>query len=177
MKKGLKKIMIVSMVAILGMFGCGNGSGHSNGNDNTDRQSNSQNRAYEFQLETLKGKTITLDDYKGKVLILNIWDTWCPPCRAEIPDFIELYDEYQNKNVEILGVAAGRNGKNAVVDFVKEYKINYPIAIGSSDIFQGFGGVRSIPTTFIIDKKGNIVEKIVGLRPKEMFENKINSLI
>lgn len=136
-----------------------------------------QPMAYAFNLETLEGETVSLKGYQGKILLVDIWDTWCPPCKAEIPHFIELYDEYNDQGFEILGIAAGRNGKQAVKEFVKEYNVNYPNALGNAEVFQGFGGIRSIPTTFLIDKDGTIYKKYVGYRPKEVFENDIKALL
>jgi cytochrome c biogenesis protein CcmG/thiol:disulfide interchange protein DsbE len=137
----------------------------------------SQPMAYAFNLETLEGKTVSLEGYRGKIVLVDIWDTWCPPCKAEIPHFIELYDEYNDQGFEILGIAAGRNGEQAVRDFIKEYDINYPNAMGNAEVFQGFGGIRSIPTTFLIDEDGTIYKKYVGYRPKEVFENDIKALL
>ncbi|MBN1541426.1 TlpA family protein disulfide reductase [candidate division KSB1 bacterium] len=134
-------------------------------------------QAYPFALRTLNGQNISLKGYQGKVLILNIWDTWCPPCKAEIPDFIEIYDTYRKKGVEILGVAGGRYGEKAVADFVEEYKINYPVAVGTMELFQGLGGVNAIPTTFVIDQQGNVYKKYVGYRDKSVFLQDIAALI
>ena len=139
--------------------------------------SQSKNAAYNFELVTLSGETVTLNSYKGKVLLVDMWDTWCPPCKAEIPHFVELYDEYNEKGLEILGVAFGREGVDAVRQFIKEYNVNYPNAIGNQEIVQGFGGIRAIPTTFVIDKKGNIHKKLVGYQDKAVFEKLVNELL
>ncbi len=133
--------------------------------------------AYNFSLVTMDGKKVSLADFKGKALIVDVWDTWCPPCRAEIPHFVELYDKYKEKGLEILGVAGGREGADAVKRFIRDYGIQYPNAIATQEFVDGFGGIYSIPTTFVIDKKGNIVQKYVGLRPKQVFENDIKSIL
>ena len=86
--------------------------------------------APDFRVTDLKGKTISLSDYKGKVLFLNFWATWCPPCRAEIPDFIEAYSQEKANGLEILGISVDTKGKAEVAAFVEQYKINYPIEIG-----------------------------------------------
>ena len=142
-----------------------------------DQAAANANPAYDFELTTLNGQEITLASYKGKVLILDMWDTWCPPCKAEIPHFVELYDEYNDQGLEILGVAFGREGVDAVRQFIKDYNVNYPNAIGNQAIVDGFGGIRAIPTTFIIDQKGNIHQKLVGYKDKQTFENYINELL
>lgn len=136
----------------------------------------SQEKAPDFELENIKGGKLKLSDYKGKVVILDFWDTWCPPCRKEIPDFIELYKKYK-ENVIIIGAAFAQKGKKAVKDFYKEYNMNYPVVIATQGTARDFGGIRGIPTTFVIDKEGKIFKKYVGFREKSIFENDIKELI
>jgi len=133
--------------------------------------------AYNFELVTLEGQKITLDDFKGKVLLLDFWDTWCPPCKAEIPHFVELYSKYNAEGFEILGVAFGREGQQVVNNFIQDYNINYINALANREIVNGYGGITSIPTTFLIDKKGNIYKKYVGYNDKSVFENDIKSIL
>jgi len=122
--------------------------------------------APDFRLTDLKGKTISLADYKGKVLFLNFWATWCPPCRAEIPDFVEVYSEMKSQGLEILGVSLDTKGKDTVVAFVEKYKINYPVVLESKrateKIISDFQPGQFIPTTIVIDKQGRIRDKYVG---------------
>jgi thiol-disulfide isomerase/thioredoxin len=134
-------------------------------------------QAFQFKVTGLNEKTITLSDYKGKVLILDFWDTWCPPCKAEIPHFVELYSKYNSEGLEILGVAFGREGLDALHGFIAEYQINYPNALANEEIINGFGGISSIPTTFLIDKNGNVFKKYVGYQEKSVFENDIKTLL
>jgi thiol-disulfide isomerase/thioredoxin len=108
-------------------------------------------------------KTVRLSDFKGKVRIVNFWATWCPPCRAEIPHFIEMYGELKGKGVEIIGISLDREGDKVVAPFVKENKMNYPVLIGNDAVSSAYGGIRGIPTTFIVDREGRIVKKYVGL--------------
>ncbi len=135
------------------------------------------NPAYNFSLQTMDGKKVSLADFKGKALIIDVWDTRCPPCRAEIPHFVDLYAKYNAKGLEILGVAGGRDGIDAVNRFIRDYGIKYPNAIATQEFIDGFGGIDSIPTTFVVDKKGSIVQKYVGLRPKSVFENDIKAIL
>lgn len=165
MKKSNMFMLVIFLVMSISVGCTGEGS---NNNDNP---------AYNFELTTLSGESITLDSYKGKVLILDMWDTWCPPCKAEIPHFVELYEKYNNQGVEILGVAFGREGENAVRKFVQNYNVNYPNAIGNQDIVEGFGPIKYIPTTFVIDRKGNIHKKLVGYNDKQVFKNLIKELL
>ena len=133
--------------------------------------------APDFKLKDLDGNSFSLSETKGKVVILDFWATWCPPCRMEIPHFKELYQRYKRKGLVIVGVALDRGGVPVVKSFVQTNNINYPILIGDQIVVVSYGGIRSIPTTFIIDRKGHIVEKIVGYRDKEFFESRIKKLL
>ncbi|MCL4306190.1 TlpA family protein disulfide reductase [bacterium] len=129
-----------------------------------------------FTYQTTEGQTVDARQFYGKVVIVDIWDTWCGPCRKGIPHFVELYDQY-NGQVEIVGLAFGRYGAPKVKEFADQMKINYPNGLFSDEAATQFGRPRSIPTCFIIDKKGEIVETVVGYRPKEYFEEKIQALL
>jgi len=122
-------------------------------------------------------QTHDLRQHLGKVVIIDFWDTWCGPCKREIPHFVELYDEYRDDGLEIVGVAFGRHGKDKVRAFGEQYKINYTNAIFNEEAGAMFGRPRSIPTTFIIDRNGQIAEKVTGFRPKEYFETRIRALL
>lgn len=129
--------------------------------------------APDFTLPTADGKEIKLSDYRGKVVILDFWATWCPPCRRGIPDLISLKKEYGDKGLEIIGISVDeftRNTKYRVIPFIKQIGINYPVAYGNIQVIRNFGGIESIPTTFVINKKGQIIASFVGLRPKSTYE-------
>ena len=134
-------------------------------------------KAPDFSLQDVSGRTVRLSSYEGKVVILNFFATWCPPCRTEALDFILLTDEYRGKDVAIIGVCIDAADRQAVRDFVNGFYINYPVLFDNGLVSNEYGPVTSIPTTFIIDKKGNIVAKIVGARKKAYFEKVINSLL
>jgi len=130
-----------------------------------------------FELEGTDGKTIKLADYKGKVVIVDFWDTWCPPCRMEIPHFIELQNEYKARGFEMLGVVLGREGKEKVLDFIKSNKINYANGYANEAFLNAYGPIDGIPTTFVIDQQGRIYKSYTGYRDKAVFENDIKALL
>ncbi|MBU2491725.1 MAG: TlpA family protein disulfide reductase [Bacteroidetes bacterium] len=131
-----------------------------------------------FELSTTDGAKINLNDYKGKVVILDFWATWCGPCRRGIPDLVELKDKYKDKGFEIIGITVDQaNTMDQVIPFINNYKINYPVAYANSDIIKKYGGIDAIPTSFIIDKEGKIVSKHVGLIMKEQYIKEIEEIL
>lgn len=133
--------------------------------------------APDFTLPTSDGKSMKLSDLKGKVVILDFWATWCPPCRKGIPDLIALKKKYGAKGFEIVGVSVDTDTKSEVVPFMKEQKINYPVVYGNMNVYQQYGGIRAIPTSFVIDKQGKIVASYEGLISVETYENHIKKLL
>ncbi len=142
----------------------------------TTTTNSSEAMAPDFVLTDTKGNQIKLSDYRGKVVILDFWATWCPPCRRGIPDLIDLQKTYKNK-LAVIGISLDTDSKKDVVPFIKEYGINYKVAYGDNNVVQKYGNIQSIPTTFIIDQNGKIVNSYIGLQRKETFENQIKALI
>jgi thiol-disulfide isomerase/thioredoxin len=122
-----------------------------------------------FTVTDLKGRTISSTDLRGKVVIVNFWATWCPPCRAEIPDLIKLQDKYRDQ-VVVLGISEDEGPVDAVEAFVAEQKMNYPVALTTPALRKIFRGVTALPTTFVIDRDGRIAQKHVGLLNAQMTE-------
>lgn len=133
--------------------------------------------APDFVLPSLDGKEVRLSSYRGKVVILDFWATWCPPCRVELPHFIELYEEFQDDGLEIIGISLDRTSSREVASFVKDWKIPYIIVMGTPDVVSSYGGIRGIPTTFVIDRSGKVYRKYVGYRKKEVFERDVRELL
>jgi peroxiredoxin len=123
--------------------------------------------APDFVLKDLQGKDVKLADYKGKVLVLNFWATWCPPCRAEIADFVEAYAANKDKGLEILGLSLDRMTADMLLPFVSKTKINYPVALADARIVQDYEPGYYIPVAIIIDKKGIVRHRHVGQMNKD----------
>lgn len=128
-----------------------------------------------FTLKDISGKNVSLADFKGKVVVLDFWATWCPPCRKEIPDFISIQNEYGARGVQVVGIALDELPK--VQAFARSNGMNYPVLMGNDAITAQYGGIEGIPTTFIIDRKGKIVERFEGFRPRETFVAAITPLL
>ncbi len=134
-------------------------------------------KAPAFTLTSTNGKQINLSDYKGKIVILDFWATWCAPCRKGIPDLIEIQKQYKD-NVVIVGISLDQqNTISYVIPFMKEFGINYPVVYGNEKVVVDYGSIPSIPTSFIIDNNGNVVDVFIGLVPKSTYVTKIKNLI
>jgi peroxiredoxin len=134
-------------------------------------------KAPDFILVGISGENVRLSDYRGKVIILDFWDTWCSPCKIEIPGFVKLQKEWGDKDVQIIGIAFAKQGLKAVQNFADNYCINYPVGICDQQTYDSYGPITGIPTTFIIDREGGIYKKYIGFRPEETFAKDIKILI
>jgi cytochrome c biogenesis protein CcmG/thiol:disulfide interchange protein DsbE len=130
-------------------------------------------KAPNFALKASDGQTVELSKFKGKVVVVNFWATWCPPCREEIPDFISLYESYKGRGVAFVGISLDEKGWAVVKPFIEKYKITYPVVLDDGKSQAAYGGIQYIPTTFIVDKTGQIVDKVVGGISKADLEKKI----
>ncbi len=138
---------------------------------------NSREAAPDFTLTGMNGVSIKLSDYRGKVVLLNFWATWCGPCKAEIPWFIEFEKLYKDRGFATLGVSMDEDGWQAVLPFVKQRGINYPVMIGTDGVAQLYGGIDSLPSTFLIDREGRIFSAHLGLVSRRDYEAEILKLI
>lgn len=138
----------------------------------------SANEIYATRYPNLRGKSQSLGDWRGKVLVLNFWATWCPPCREEIPDFIQLHTDYSGKNVAIVGIAL--DGQTAVTEFAKDFGINYPLLLGGAEAYDFAARLgntsKGIPFTAILNPEGKVVYVGLGAIRKAELEKVFDGL-
>lgn len=142
----------------------------------------SSHDAISYHLNSVNHGKITAQQLKGKVVLVNFWATWCPPCTREIPHLEKLYNAYKGKGVVILGMsvdsdARGKTATQLVKDFIKVNELTYPIGIADRDVIDAFGNIQSIPSSFVIDRNGKIVKNVIGYQDYETFENLITPLL
>jgi len=128
-----------------------------------------------FSLPDIHGRTVSLADYRGKVVILDFWATWCPPCKREIPDFISLQSRYGGKGLQVIGV--GLDEPDKLKEFAAKNGMNYAVLLGNDAIAQRYGGISGIPTTVLINRQGAIAGRYEGFRPGSFFEDQVQRLI
>lgn len=137
----------------------------------------SRKAAPDFTLTDATGASIKLSDYRGKVVLLNFWATWCGPCKIEIPWFIQFEKAYKDRGFETLGISMDEDGWKGIKPFVSQTAINYPVMIGNLHLAELYGGVDSLPSTFLIDRQGRIAFTHLGLIAKRDYEAEIQQLI
>lgn len=138
--------------------------------------------APDFALENVAEGTLKLSDLRGKVVLLDFWATWCGPCRAGIPHLNELYGEHREDGLEIVGISVDRGGRGlsgqeTVRGFLKKTRMDYPIVMADARTVSAYGGIRSIPTAFLIDREGRLRKRYVGLQHKSVFERDVKELL
>jgi thiol-disulfide isomerase/thioredoxin len=133
--------------------------------------------APDFTLEAADGKQVKLSDYKGQVVLLNFWATWCGPCKIEMPWFIEFQRKYKDQGFTVLAVSLDEEGWDVVRPYAESLKPNFPILLGNDEIADRFDGVVALPTTLVINKEGQIVGRHTGLVNKSDYESEIEGLL
>lgn len=136
-----------------------------------------RNLAPDFALKDADGKVVKLSDYKGKVVLLNFWATWCGPCKIEIPWFIEFQKTYKDRGFTVIGIAVDDEGWEIVKPYLATKQVNYPVVVGDEMVNTKYGGVEALPTTFVIDKDGKIANTHVGLVSRKEYESDIEQLL
>lgn len=136
-----------------------------------------RNNAPDFALRDGDGKAVKLSDYKGKVVLLNFWATWCGPCRLEIPWFMDFEQKFKDRGFAVIGVAMDDEGWEVVKPYVEKMKMNYRIVVGDEMTAARYGGIDAMPSTFIIDKDGRIAAVHIGLVSKSSYQHDIEQLL
>jgi len=134
-------------------------------------------QAPQVVLKDIDGRTVRLSDYKGKVVLINFWATWCPPCRAEMPDLVRLQREHANHGLQIIGITYPPERKDRVQRFARSIKVNYPIILGTREIRARFSSEETLPLTVVIDRDGKVSDIISGILLREEFDEKIKPLL
>jgi thiol-disulfide isomerase/thioredoxin len=158
----VKRFVVLSIIAIALLTGC------------TDRGVQSDTMAADFSLKDMSGKTVKLSDYKGKVVLLEFWATWCPPCRASVPGLEKLHKAYRDKGLVLLAVSMDEGGEDEVRSYIKESGITYTVLKGTEDIAIKYQ-VRSIPMMLVLNKEGKISKRYLGMGSDEDLEKDIKA--
>ena len=159
------------------LAGCSKSARNEASNTSSMKADNARKLAPDFALKDADGKPVRLADYKGKVVLLDFWATWCGPCRIEIPWFTEMERQKKDKGFAVLGVSMDDDGWKAIKPFVAEMKINYRVLLGDDQVAKDYGGLDALPTTFLIDRNGKIADVHVGLASRKDFEEAIDQLL
>ena len=130
-----------------------------------------------FALKDLQDRTVRLSDYKGKVLLINFWATWCAPCLVEMPDLVRLQKEYEAHGLQIVGITCPPMTRKNVEGVAQKLKINYPILFGTDEVSDAYYATAVLPTTIIVDTDGKIRGRILGILAPEEFERSVKPLL
>jgi peroxiredoxin len=141
------------------------------------KEEKDRKKAPEFALKDASGEVVKLSDYRGKVVLLNFWATWCGPCEVEIPWFIDFQREYKDRDFAVLGLSLDEDGWKSVKPFVAREKLNYRVMVTSEEVDQLYGGVDHLPTTFVIDREGRVASSHIGLASKNTYRQEILTLL
>ena len=138
---------------------------------------NQQPAAPDFALRSIKGRSARLKDFKGKVLLINFWATWCPPCLAEMPELVKLQKEHKARGLQIIGVTYEPEPPRDVRRLARKFKLNYPVLFGTSAMSDAYQIGEALPTTVVIDRNGKIRARILGILEPEDFREKVAPLL
>jgi peroxiredoxin len=161
-----KSHLLISLFLLLILIQCGENP--HQGNPNND---------FDFNLPDLDGKIHSMKDFRGQILVVNFWATWCPPCLEEVPKLNDIFDRYKNKEVQVIGIALDKDSLELVGPFVKKNKITYPILVGNQQILAALQNFKGVPTTVLFDQEGKIRKRFDGSFDLEQLEESLQSLL
>jgi peroxiredoxin len=159
-----RNVVVAAILVMAVLVGCTNKSGQSNGT------------ASDFSLQDMSGKTVKLSDYKGKVVLLEFWATWCPPCRASVPGLEKLHNAYKDKGLVVLAVSMDQGGWDVVQSFVAEYGITYTVLKGTDEVSEKYQ-VRNIHMLLVLNKEGKISKRYMGFGNDDDLEKDIKAYL
>jgi thiol-disulfide isomerase/thioredoxin len=142
-----------------------------------DQNPGNPNYSFNFSLPDLQGKVHSLSDFRGKVLVVNLWATWCPPCLEEVPKLNELQEKYSGQRVQVVGIALDKDSLALVAPFVKEHDIKYVILVGDQQMLSSLQNFKGVPTTMVFDQRGDIHRRFDGSFEIEQLEESLQLLL
>lgn len=166
--------MLVLLTIAIVMSGCHSAQPPRAGDTNTTRAEHPL--AAEFSLPDLSGRDIKLSDYRGRVVLLDFWATWCEPCRTEIPQFVRMQEKYGPQGFQIIGVSMDDQEK-PVREFYRGFKMNYPVVMGNAKLAESFGGIFGLPVALLIGRDGRIYGRHIGETATSLFEKEVTALL
>lgn len=162
--------MVVAVVAVIAGYLALRHSGKGG------TQSQKSRPAPDFNLPRIDGGQLQLSSYRGKVVLLDFWATWCVPCREETPNFVELQKKYGDRGLQIIAVSMD-DSTDPVHTFYQQFHINYPIVMGTEEVASSYGGVLGLPIAFLIDREGRIYAKHIGATDAAVFDKDVTTLL
>jgi peroxiredoxin len=171
-------VFVILAVAIIGMLAAGKYLDRSHKHGPLKMVGNAKGvQAPDFDLATLDGRRVKLSDFRGKAVLLNFWATWCPPCKVEMPWFVDLQKQYGKDGLVVLGVAMDDTAPEKIAEFAHEMGVNYQVLLGTDQVSDDYGDVQYLPTTFYVDRNGVIVDKAAGLFSRQEIESDVKKIL